>query len=363
MEQASEYYHAFNLIPCVGPLCFKKLLSYFSEIKQAWSAPFLELKRAGLEEKIARQIITERHEINPQEEAQKIQKQEIRIITIQDKEYPKNLKQIYDPPALLYIRGEIKKPGNICLAVVGTRKPTNYGRQVTFQIVGLLGKAKISIISGLALGIDALSHQSCLDFSVHTVAILGGGIDNQSIYPRNNLNLAQRILEHNGALVSEYPPGTPPRKQHFPQRNRIISGLSRGVLIIEAAEKSGTLITARAALDQNRDIFAIPGSIYNPYSHGTNDLIKMGAKLVSGIQDILDELNLSLSLKPSEKIKVPTKSPEETLILKYLSKEPIHINTLIKKDKFAPGKVSTILTLLEMKGMVRNVGSDNYVVV
>lgn len=362
MESVSQYYHGFNLIPGVGPLCFKKLLSYFPDLEQAWFAPLLELKRAGLEEKEARQIISARSGINPAEALQKVRQQGIKIITIQNKKYPKSLKEIYDPPALLYLKGEIKKPGNIYLSVVGTRKPTSYGRQVTFQIVGLLSQIKISIVSGLALGIDALAHQACLSFAGHTIAVLGSGIDDQSIYPRTNFKLAQRILGHGGALISEYPPGAPARKQNFPQRNRIIAGLSRGLLVIEAAERSGTSITARAALDQNRDIFAIPGSIYNPYSRGTNNLIKMGAKLVSDTQDILDELNLNLSLKTSKTIQKPSATQEEAIILKYLSQEPTHINEVIRKGKFSSGQVSTILTLLEMKGMVRNVGSGNYII-
>lgn len=363
MNFETRYFHTFNLIPEIGPLRFKKLFSYFANLKEAWEAPLLELKRAGLEEKIAQKILTFRSQIDPEKELDKVKKQNIDIITLKDKDYPALLKEIYNPPALLYVRGNIKNQNGFYLAVVGTRKPSSYGRQVTFQLIGLLAQTKITIVSGLALGIDALAHQASLDFGAPTIAVLGGGCDNYSIYPRTNFGLAQKILERGGGLLSEYPPGTRPLPQNFPQRNRIISGLTLGTLVIEAGEKSGTSITARAALEQNREVFAVPGSIYSLNSRGTNNLIKMGAKLVSCVQDILDELNLDLIIKPNKKEKISPATQEEAVLLKYLSGEPIHIDELIQKTKLPSAQISPILTMMEMQGKVRNVGVGNYVLI
>lgn len=363
MNWETKYFHAFNLIPDISPLRFKRLLSYFPNLKEAFLSPLLELKRAGLEEKIAQKILTFRSQIDPEKELDRVKKQNIDIITLKDKGYPSLLKEIYNPPALLYVRGKIKNQNGFYLAVVGTRKPSSYGRQATFQLIGLLAQTKITIVSGLALGIDALAHQASLDFGAHTVAVLGGGSDDQSIYPRSNFGLAQKILERGGGLLSEYPPGTRPLPQNFPQRNRIISGLSLGTLVIEAGEKSGTSITARAALEQNREVFAVPGSIYSLNSRGTNNLIKMGAKLVSCVQDILDELNLDLIVKPAQKEDISPASQEEATLLKYLSAEPTHIDALIEKSKLSSSQISPTLTIMEMQGKVRNVGSGNYVLI
>ncbi len=357
----SKYYHAFNLIPNIGPLKFKKLIAYFKDLKKAWFAPYTEIIKSGISEEVSERICRERQNINPETEWQKLVTEGLQVLTIQDENYPPLLKEIYDPPAILYLRGEMAHLQKTSLAVVGTRKPTSYGREVTFQLVGLLTQAQINIISGLALGIDALAHQACLNFGGYTIAVLGGGVDDSSIYPRANWGLAQNIIQKGGALISEYPPGTKPLKQNFPHRNRIISGLSQGTLIIEAGEKSGTLITARAALEQNREVFAVPGSIYNPYSRGTNYLIKIGAKLVMNIQDILEELNLSVLKEIPEKQKITSDNPEEALLLQYLSFEPTYIDELTKKTKLPASRISTTLTILEMKGIVRNIGSANYV--
>lgn len=357
----AKYYHAFSLIPDFGPLKFKKIIHHFADLEKAWFASGTELMRAGIKEKMAEKIAKYRAQINPESEAEKISQSGVRMITIKDEAYPRLLKEIYDPPALLYARGEIKNPCPIALSVVGTRKPSTYGREVVFQLVGLLAQEKITIVSGLALGIDALAHQACLNFSGHTIAVLGGGVDNPSIYPRANWQLGQNILQKSGALISEYPPGTKPAKQNFPNRNRIISGLSQGTLIIEAGEKSGTLITARAALEQNREVFAVPGSIYNPACRGTNYLIKNGAKLVANIQDILEELNLNQITAPLSRAEIKPDTPEEALILEHLSSEPTYIDSLTQATALPAQKISTVLTMMEMKGMVRNVGGLNYV--
>jgi len=226
-------------------------------------------------------------------------KKEIKKITLEDKNYPPLLKKIKNPPKTLYYLGKLEKKEN-GLAVVGTRKCSSYGKEVTTELVSELSEAGLTIVSGLAPGIDTLAHQTCLKTKRETIAVLGTGLDEKSIYPKSNLLLAKKILEERGALISEYPPGTRGTHFTFPQRNRIISGLSLGVVVVEAKEKSGALITANFAFSQKRKVFAIPGSIYSSNSRGCHLLIKKGAKLIEKAEDILKELNFQFS-KPKNK--------------------------------------------------------------
>jgi len=359
-NQDLKYWHAINKIEQIGPSRFKKLYNFFPSMELAFFADFKNLKKAGFSEKIADLFTDQRRGIDPDKEFERLLADQIEIITIKDKNYPKLLKEIYNPPALLYIRGNLKKQDEFAVAVVGTRKPSNYGRQVVPMIVQDLTENKITIVSGLAMGIDSLSQETCLASGGRTIAVLGSGVDNNSIYPRINYNLAQEIIK-NGALVSEYPPGTDPRKEHFPARNRIISGLCLGVLVIEAGESSGALITAHFALDQNREVFSTPGNIFSPNSFGTNNLIKKGAKLVTSSQDVLDELNLSLATEYVKTQSIIPDTPEEAEILKNLSHEPTHVDKIIKKTKLPVSKVNSTLSMMELKGKVKNLGNANYV--
>ena len=287
----AKFFNAFNLIDGIGPIAFKKLLAYFNSLENAWSAQLNQFTQAGLTKSVIEQIRKQRPEINPDWEMEKLAEQRIDLITIQDKNYPKLLKEIYTPPALLYIRGNLKPEDEFSLGIVGTRKLSAYGRQITPLLAADLTQAGLTIISGLAKGIDTLAHQATLQVKGRTIAVLGSGIDKETIYPFINRDLAEEISQ-NGAVISELPIGAEPLPQYFPQRNRIISGLSLGILVIEAPEKSGALITAKDALEQNRDVFAIPGHILSQNSLGPNNLIKMGAKLVSRANDILEELNI-----------------------------------------------------------------------
>jgi len=286
-----KYYNALNLIDGIGPIAFKKMLAHFNSMEEAWSAGVNEFKQAGLDNSLIEHIKKQRPQINPDWQIERLAKENIDLIAISDKNYPKLLKEIYAPPALLYIRGKFEPNDEFSLGVVGARKLSLYGQQITPLITADLANAGLTIISGLAKGIDALAHQATLEANGRTIAVLGSGLDKTSIYPSTNRLLAEKISQQ-GAVISEFPIGAQPLPQHFPQRNRIISGLSLGVLVIEATEKSGALITARDALEQNRDIFAVPGSILAKNSLGPNNLIKMGAKLVSQADDILNELNL-----------------------------------------------------------------------
>ncbi|MDI6591937.1 MAG: DNA-processing protein DprA [Patescibacteria group bacterium] len=282
--------------------------------------------------------------------------EEIKIINIEDKNYPKLLKEIKNPPKVLYVRGEIKSDEN-CFAVVGTRMCSAYGKQVALEIAGDLAEAGLTIVSGLAPGIDTFCHQAALEREKRTIAVLGTGLDEKSIYPRENLNLVKKILEKGGALISEYPPGTRGTQFTFPQRNRIISGISLGVLVVEAKERSGALITAEWARKQNRKVFAIPGPIHSLNSKGCHYLIKKGAKLVENANDILEELNLP---PLSKKTVVGGETPEENLILDALKEEALHIEKIIEKTNLPAAKVAGTLAILEIKGKVRNLRGNIY---
>lgn len=356
----AKYFNAFNLIDGIGPVGFKKLLAHFPSLEQAWSANFYQFSQAGLENSVIEQIKIKRPKIEPDLEIEKLEKEGIDLMTIEDKNYPKLLKEIYNPPALLYLRGKFEPSDEFSLGVVGTRKPSSYGQQVTPLIATDLAKAGLTIVSGLAKGIDTLAHQAALQSGGRTIAVLGSGLDQKSIYPSSNRYLAEKISQK-GAVVSEFPLGASAQPQHFPQRNRIISGLSLAVLVIEAPEKSGALITAREALEQNRDVFAIPGPIFAQNSFGANNLIKMGAKLVTEANDILQELNLTLLTDAQKNRKILPDNQEEALILEQLSHEPLHIDKIIIQTKLPAALVNSTLTMMEMKGKVRNLGGNNYV--
>jgi len=357
----TKYFNAFNLIEGIGPIAFKKLLAHFSSLSEAWSAESNQLREASLTNLLTKRIIEQRRRINPDKEMENLAQEGIKIITISDQAYPKLLKEIYNPPALLYLKGEFTSQDESGLAIVGTRRSSLYGRRITPLLAADLAQAGLTIVSGLAKGIDSLAHQSALAVNGRTIAVLGSGLDKRSIYPLANRRLAEEISQQ-GVVISEFPPGAKPLAQHFPQRNRIIAGLSLGVLVIEAPQKSGALITAHNALEQNREVFAIPGPISAENSLGPNNLIKMGAKLVSQANDVLEELNLALlTEKAQPDKKISPDNPEEKSILKLLSEEPIHIDKIINQTKLSTAIINSTLILMEMKGKVKNLGGHNYI--
>jgi len=280
----------------------------------------------------------------------------IKKIKIEDKNYPKLLREIPEPSEVLYVRGQIFAKEN-CFAIVGTRRCSNYGKEVALEVASELAKNGLTIVSGLAPGIDTFAHRAVIETGKRTIAVLGTGIDENSIYPRSNINLAKKILETGGALVSEYPPGTRGSKFTFPRRNRIISGLSLGILVIEAKRKSGALITANWAKSQKRLVFAVPGPIHSSNSRGCHFLIKRGAKLVEESNDILEQLNFP---KVKQTQLVPKEDSEETLISEILKEGALDIDKIIKRAKLPAKKVMGFLALLEIKGKVRNLGGNVY---
>ena len=289
---------------------------------------------------------------------EKLQKSGAKAITYHDAEYPSRLKEIYDYPPLIYIKGDLKPQDEWSIAVVGTRRATVYGRQVAEEMAEDLAQNNITVVSGLARGIDTVAHNSTLRAGGRTVAIFACGLD--TVYPAENVNLARNVVKQ-GALISEYPLGAKPRPDNFPRRNRIMSGMSLGVLVVEADESSGAIITAHMALEQNREVFAIPGSILSPMSRGTNTLIQEGAKLVRSCTDILEELNLTVNVHQIEMKETSPTTDTEVLLLKQLSAEPTHIDQVCRNSGLPISTVSSNLAIMELKGLVRQISTMNYV--
>jgi len=362
MHEQAKYFVAFNQFhEHIGPQRIKRLLNYFGDIGKAWQAEEYDLVKAGLEESIVSELCAQRITIDPDKELERLKPHGIDVLTILDENYPKLLKEIYDPPPILYVRGSFLPQDEKALAIVGTRMPTPYGQQVTSHLAGQIAQAGLTIVSGLARGIDTLAHLAALQNNRRTIAVVGSGIDNPSIYPPSNRKLAQQISE-NGAVVSEYPLTVPALKHHFPARNRIISGLSLGTLVIEAKEKSGTFLTVSHSLEQNREVFAVPGPIYSPYSAGPNNLIKMGAKLVMTTNDILDELNMKNLAEQIQVRQIIPDNEEEAKILEILGDEPTHIDKIVEQTKMDTASVNATMILMEMKGKIKNLGGMNYVI-
>jgi len=284
--------------------------------------------------------------------------EEIKTVSVEDKNYPALLKKISNPPKILYLRGKLL-PNEICFSVVGTRRFSFYGRQIALEIAGDLAEAGLVIVSGLAPGIDTFSHQSTLKKGKRTIAVLGTGLDEKSIYPQSNLKLSREIVEQGGALISEYPPGTRGTHFTFPQRNRIISGFSLGTLVIEGKIKSGSLITANFAFSQKRKVFAVPGSIYSLNSKGCHYLIKKGARLAESANDILQELKLP-AISKKEELRGETK--EENLILKVLSEKPLYVDEIIKKAELPTPIINRTLAIMEIKDKIKNLGGNIYAI-
>ena len=353
-----KYWVGFSLIPGIGRVKLTQLENYFDSLEDAWKATPADLKHAGLESSSIHAITSWQPKISLEAEMEKLDRYGVKVLTWHDPDYPSRLKEIYDYPPVLYIRGSLLPEDEWCLAVVGTRRASVYGRQVTEEIVSDLARSRITIVSGLAKGIDSIAHRSALDAGGRSMAVFACGLD--AVYPSENAELARSIIQQ-GALISEYPLGTRPKADNFPRRNRIMSGMSLGVLIIEAGETSGALITANLALEQNREVFAVPGSILSPASKGTNRLIQEGAKLVRDYTDILEELNLTAVAYQIEIKEAIPASDTESLLLKQLSTEPTHIDEVCRSSGLPISTVSSTLAMMELKGLVKQMGSMHYV--
>jgi DNA processing protein len=354
-----KYWVGFNIVPGIGPARLGKLLDHFGDPETAWHAPSLELARAGLDRKSLQNLLAMRAKLDLEAEMRRLEDVGAHVLTLRDDNYPRLLRQINLPPPVLYVKGSYLPEDDWSIAVVGTRRAKTYGREVTRYLVGGLARNGISIVSGLARGIDSEAHRTSLEAGGRTIAVLGCGID--IIYPQENVGLARDIVAA-GALMSEYPLGTKPDRKNFPPRNRIISGLALGTLVTQAGEGSGALITAYFALEQGREVFAVPGSLLDRGCSGTNRLIQQGeAKLVLRVEDVLEELNLTMVSQQAEVRAVVPENRTEALLLQHLSEEPVHVDELGRASGLPIAQVSGTLALMELKGLVRQTGAMNYV--
>jgi DNA processing protein len=355
-----KYWVGFNIVPGIGPARLKKLLDHFGDAETAWNAAQVDLARAGLDRKSLQNLSRLRGTLDLDTEMQRVAVVGAQVLTLRDEAYPRLLRQINLPPAVLYVKGSLLPEDEWALAVVGTRHAKTYGREVTRYLAGELVRNRITVVSGLARGIDSEAHRSALAAGGRTIAVLGSGID--VIYPSENRGLAEEIAAR-GAVITEYPLGTKPERRNFPPRNRIISGLSLGTLVTQAGTGSGALITAYYALEQGREVFAVAGSVLDRGCSGTNRLIQQGeAKLVMGVEDILEELNLTMVTQQVEMRAVVPENATEALLLKHLSEEPLHVDELGRAIGLPIAQVSGTLALMELKGLVRQTGAMHYVV-
>lgn len=363
MTDNNQYAHAFLHIENIGSETLKTLATHFGTLKSAWLAGAEEIQALPkIHQRKKDVLIAGRKNIDPEKEWATFLTQGRMLLTLDDPTFPALLREIPDAPYTLYTEGNFDwtKPVPM-VAIVGSRKFTAYGEQVATKLAEDLTRAGFLVVSGLAFGIDSVSHEAAIGAGGQTIAILGNGLD--QISPPSHLPLAKKIMQH-GAVISEYYPRMEGNKWTFPARNRIIAGMTLGTVVIEAAEGSGSLITAQCALEYNREVFAVPGSVFSPYSIGTNALIKRGAKLVTGVQDILEELNeetLPLSERQMPTRDIPGLSKEEHTILSALTHEPLHVDKIIKATTLETSNVSSILSLLEIKGLAKNVGGMHYI--
>lgn len=360
-----KYLNALNSIEGVGSQKLTMLMAHFGSAEKAWNASLSELIRAGLSENLAEKIVSGRISIDPDKKWKELEKEEILVISLEDSNYPELLREIHNPPYILYAKGNIALLNSTMLAVVGSRKFTEYGARVASAFGRDLANSGITVVSGLALGIDAIAHTGALEAKGKAIAVLGNGLDATSIHPRSNFELSQEIIKNGGLLLSECSPGTLPNPGSFPARNRIMAGMSLGTIVVEAALDSGSLITANLALDFNREVFAVPGPIFHLQSQGPHMLIKKGAKLCASVSDILEELNSSQispgEQKNSEITSYEPSSPEEKAVLDVLSRESIHVDTIVKLSKLETASVGSTLAMLEIKGVIKNIGGQNYI--
>lgn len=345
------------MVKGIGAVRLRALLDFFGDAQLAWQAHPAELRATGLPTGIVENLIKLRESVSLEQIWDQIQAQGIQVVAWGDENYPVRLREIDNAPPVLYVRGSLEIEDEWSVAIVGTRRITAYGRQVAERIATKLANSGITVVSGLALGVDTVAHQSALETGGRTLAVLGCGVDR--IYPPNNRHLAERILE-SGALVSDYAPGTPPEASNFPPRNRIISGLSLATVVVEAGEKSGALITADFAVEQGREVFAVPGNVFSPQSWGPNRLIQNGAHPLLDPQEILDQLDLTRVVAQSEARVVLPANATEAQLFGVLGHEPLHVDEIRAKTDLPIEQVTATLALMELKGMVRQVGGMRY---
>ena len=383
-----KYWVALSRTRLLGAVRYRRLEKHLGPAENIWRAELVEIMAAGIEDRVARKLVAARDLVSPDDEMARLERAGVMALNWHDPRYPARLKEISDPPPVLYVKGQLQPSDEMAVAMVGTRNPTAYGREAAANLAAELAGTGLTIVSGLALGIDGIAHRAALDLGRRTIAVVANGLD--IVYPKEHTSLSRRIAE-SGALLSEVPLGIRPDSRSFPRRNRLISGVSLGTLVVEAGETSGARWTVYHALDQDREVFCVPGTIFSPASRLTNRLIKEGAKLVGTANDVLEELNLGAvtrqtemqlgqspepspapptAIEPASDSPVPTPSasasgeaalPEEARVLGQLDHEPLHIDDIRRKAGLPISEVSSLLTMLELKGAVRQVGCMHYI--
>jgi len=342
VDEKTKYWIGFNIVKGIGPTRLQNLINAFRDIQSVQA--IIKTRQSGRLDGILRVI----HD------------KEIDVLTWDDENYPRRLKEINQSPPVLYIRGQLHADDDWAVAVVGTRRISAYGRQVTEQIATELARHRITLISGLARGIDSVAHQACLNNGGRTLAVLGSGVD--IIYPPEHRQLAKQILSQ-GALISDYPPGAAPEAANFPPRNRIISGLSKAVVVVEAGQRSGALITAAFATEQGRQVFAVPGNIYSPNSKGPNRLIRDGAQIFTNTDALLDALEITYAKAQISTRQLLPADATEAKLYKILGSDPLHVDEISSLSGLPIETITANLTLLELKGMARHIGNMHYVAI
>ncbi|MGE5392973.1 MAG: DNA-processing protein DprA [Candidatus Saccharibacteria bacterium] len=359
MESREKIYaNALNLLPELGPVRLSRLRGHFGSFEAAWNGSVPRFLDSGLDRKIAELVARHRDSADPAAEFAKLEARGIGLILDSEPHYPALLAEIAAPPPFLYIRGQAQALNRLNIAVVGTRKMTLYGKQAAWEIVSGLASAGIGLVSGLAFGVDAEALKAGVEAGAICSAVLASPLDDGSISPRSNFQIAQQIMK-TGCLVSEYPLGASVQRQNFPIRNRIIAGLSAGTLVVEADQESGSLITAKYALEQNRLVFAVPGSIFSEVSRGTNALIRQGACPVSQASDILRELNLDIEAPIGDYDSAI--DPAEQPVLALIGHDPVTLDELIRESGQAAAEITAIVSMLEMRGRIKSLGGSKYV--
>jgi DNA processing protein len=354
-----QYWIGFQRTQGIGPVRLRALIDYFGSVETAWHASAVSLRAAGLNQAAIEQLLYVRSRLDLAEELRLLERHGVRALTWDDADYPKLLREIDQPPPVLYVKGTLLAQDEFAVAMVGTRNASVYGKQVAERLATGLAQNGVTVVSGLALGIDGIAHRAALAAGGRTLAVLACGLD--EIYPPRHRGLAREI-EASGALLSDYAVGVKPEARNFPPRNRLISGLSLGTVVVEAGERSGALITLGFALEQGRDTFAVPGNVHSRASDGTNSAIQRGeAKLVTRVRDILEELNLTMIVEQRQVAKIVPENEAEAELLAHLGHDPIHIDELVRQSHLSTAEVSSTLVMMELKGLVRRVDQTSYV--
>ena len=356
---ADKYLIALTHFPKFGPASLHKLAA-LNSWAAGYAAPASLLTTLGLDQKVIAEFIAWRAGADPEAFLATMAKNQIKAVTLDDELYPPLLKNIYQPPPLLFYQGELNPElYHLPLAVVGSRRPSAYGQLVVSRLVKDLAAHNLTIVSGLAFGIDALAHQTALEVQGKTIAVLGSGLDRANLYPAANRHLADKIIDSGGVIFSEFPPLTAATKFSFPRRNRLISGMSLGVLVIEAAAKSGSLITAHYGLEQSREVMAVPGNIFSDQSCGANHLIKLGARPVTSSADVFEILGMEPA--DSRPALDQNLTAEEIQILQLTNQEAKHLDEIKNLLSLDIGVITSTLTLMEIKGLIKNIGNSTYI--